>query len=91
MVLLLHKKMRSNNGHLSTESSHHMDGPPREEQQGHFWHAQGFRTHVVPMQIPASVVQGLAAGCPPFKKFDGVEIVFLQVAICHVHIRARSI
>ena len=81
MVLLLHEKMQSNNRHLSSERSHHMDGPPREEQQGHFWHAQSFRTHVVPMQILVSVVQGLAAGCPPLKKLDGVEIVFLQVTL----------
>ena len=61
-----------------SEGSDHMNRAPRQEKKGHFWHAQGFRTHVVPMQILVSVVQGLAAGCPPLKKFDGVEIVFLQ-------------
>ena len=55
-----------------------MNRAPRQEEEGHFWHAQGFRTHVVPMQILVSVVQRLTAGCPPVKKLNGMEIVFLQ-------------
>ena len=75
----------------SSENSHHMDGPSCKEKKGDFGHAQGFRTHVMPMQILVPVVQGMAAGVPPFKKLDGVKIVFLQVIICQVHTRGRSI
>ena len=61
----------------SSESSHHMDGPPREEKKGHFRHAQGLRAHVVPVQVLVALVQGVAAGRPPFEKLDRVEIVIL--------------
>ena len=68
-----------------------MDGPPRQEKKGNFWHAQGFRTHVVPMQILVPVVQGLAARCPPLKKLDGVKIVFLQGSIYYDPTQGRFI
>ena len=54
-----------------------MDGPPRKKEKGHFRHAQGLRTHVMPVQVLVALVQGMAAGRPPFEKFDRVEIVFL--------------
>ena len=91
MVLQLYKKVHSITGMWPLGiflKSHHVDWPPCQEQKGHFWHAQGFCTHVVPVQILVPVVQGLVARGPPFKKLDREEVVVLQIIIRQAYIHS---